>query len=102
MSPLRLKLTAALLAFGPFGVFLVSILDSTLIPLPAGVDALMLTISIDAVHQPSRAYFAAFLAVLGSTLGNVLLFQAARHGSRALIKGAPASPRARKFHDWFG
>ena len=98
---MRKKLTTALLAFGPVGILLVSLLDSTLIPLPAGVDALMLTIAIDAVHEPSRAYFAAFMAVLGSTMGNLILFQAARHGSRVLIKGAPPSARAQKFHQWF-
>jgi membrane protein YqaA with SNARE-associated domain len=95
---LRHKLTAALLAFGPFGILLVALLDSLVIPLPAGVDVLLLTI---AVKEPDRAYFAAFMAVLGSTVGNLALFIAARHGSRWLIKDALASPRAQKFHRWF-
>ena len=95
---MRLKLTHALLAFGPFGILLVALLDSLVIPLPAGVDVLVLTI---AVKEPQRAYFAALMAVLGSTVGNVALFVAARHGTRWLVKGAPASARARKFHLWF-
>jgi membrane protein YqaA with SNARE-associated domain len=95
---LRRKLTAALLAFGPFGILLVALLDSFVIPLPAGVDVLVLTI---AVNEPSRAYFAALMAVLGSAAGNIVLFMAARHGTRWLIKDVTPSPRAQKFHDWF-
>ncbi|HUB83053.1 MAG TPA: VTT domain-containing protein [Bryobacteraceae bacterium] len=95
---MRQKLTAALLAVGPFGILLVSLLDSTAIPLPAGVDVLVLTLS---VKEPQRAYFAALMAVLGSTAGNLFLFLAARHGTRWLIKDVTPSPRAQKFHDWF-
>jgi membrane protein YqaA with SNARE-associated domain len=95
---LRIKLTAALLAFGPFGILLVALLDSFVIPIPAGVDVLVLTI---AVKEPERAYFAALMAVIGSTIGNVALFWAARHGSRRLIKDVTPSPRAQKFQQWF-
>jgi membrane protein YqaA with SNARE-associated domain len=95
---LRLKLIHALLAFGPFGILLVALLDSLVIPLPAGVDILLLTI---AVKEPDRAYFAALMAVLGSTVGNLALFWAARHGSRWLVKDSTPSPRAKKFHEWF-
>ena len=38
--------TAALLAFGPFGILLVALLDSFVVPLPAGVDLLVLTIAV--------------------------------------------------------
>jgi membrane protein YqaA with SNARE-associated domain len=95
---LRHKITAALLAFGPFGILLVALLDSTVVPLPAGVDVLLLTI---AVKEPQRAYFAALMAVAGSTVGNLALFWAARHGSRWLSKDVTPSPRAQKFHQWF-
>jgi membrane protein YqaA with SNARE-associated domain len=95
---LRHKLTAALLAFGPFGILLVSLLDSLVIPLPAGVDVLVLTI---AVNEPQRAYFAALMAVVGSTAGNIALFMAARHGARWLTKDVVPSARAQKFHRWF-
>jgi membrane protein YqaA with SNARE-associated domain len=99
---LRQKLTAALLAFGPFGILLVALLDSFVIPLPAGVDVLVLTISANAApDDPQRAYFAALMAVIGSTFGNLALFWAARHGSRRLVKDATPSPRAAKFNQWF-
>jgi membrane protein YqaA with SNARE-associated domain len=86
------------LAFGPFGILVVALLDSTAIPLPAGVDVLMLAI---AVKDPQRAWFAAVMAVIGSTAGNVALFQAARHGTRWLTKDVTPSPRTQKFHRWF-
>jgi len=95
---LRQKLTAALLAVGPFGVLLVALLDSFIVPIPAGVDVLVLTL---AVNEPQHAYMAAFMAVLGSTAGNLALFLAARHGTRWLIKEVTPSPRAQRFHDWF-
>ena len=95
---MRLKLLKTLLAFGPFGILLVALLDSFVIPIPAGVDVLVLTI---AVKEPERAYFAALMAVIGSTIGNVALFWAARHGSRRLIKDVTPSPRAQKFQQWF-
>jgi membrane protein YqaA with SNARE-associated domain len=100
---LRAKLTAALLAFGPFGILLVALLDSFVVPLPAGVDLLVLTIAVDsaAVSQPQRAYLAAFMAVIGSTVGNMALFWAVRHGSRRFTKDIAPSPRAQKFHRWF-
>ena len=95
---MRLKITHALLAFGPFGILVVALLDSLVVPLPAGVDVLVLTI---AVNEPQRAWFAALMAVIGSTAGNLALFQAARHGTRWLTKDVTPSPRALKFHRWF-
>ncbi|HEX3746397.1 MAG TPA: VTT domain-containing protein [Bryobacteraceae bacterium] len=95
---MRHKLTAALLAFGPVGILLVSLLDSLVIPLPAGVDVLVLTI---AANEPRRAYFAAFMAVLGSTAGNIALFVAVRHGARWLAKDSTPSLRRQKFQQWF-
>jgi membrane protein YqaA with SNARE-associated domain len=92
------KLTTALLAIGPFGIFLVGVIDALGLPLPAAMDFLMVTI---AVKEPQKAYFAALMAVLGSTGGNVALFLAARHGSRWFIKGDPASWRGQKFQRWF-
>jgi len=95
---LRQKLSTALLAVGPFGILMVALLDSSLVPIPAGVDVLVLTV---AVNDPRLAYLAAFMAVLGSSVGNLVLFLAARHGTRWLIKDVTPSPRAQKFHDWF-
>ncbi|MBA0087564.1 MAG: hypothetical protein HRJ53_21475, partial [Acidobacteria bacterium Pan2503] len=77
------KITAALVAYGPWGVFLIGFIDSLGVPLPATMDALLILIAIKA---PERAYSTAFLAVLGSVGGNVGLFLASRHGVRRFVK----------------
>ena len=92
------KLTAALLAFGPFGLMAMAIIDSLGIPLPGALDFLMVAF---AVKEPQQAYFAAFLATLGSTAGNVVLFQAACHGSKLFMKDGPQSPKGQRFQQWF-
>ena len=48
---------------GPGGVFLVALADSAFIPMPQGVDALLLA---QAVASPHSAYWAAGLGCLGS------------------------------------
>jgi membrane protein YqaA with SNARE-associated domain len=92
------KLIAALLAFGPFGLLAIAVIDSLGIPLPGAMDFLLVAF---AVKEPEHAYFAALLAVIGSTSGNVALFMATRHGTRWFIKSEPSSPKGQKFHRWF-
>ena len=88
---------AALVAYGPWGVLLIGIVDSMGIPLPATIDALILLI---AAKAPGQAYYAAALAVLGSLIGNLALFQTARYGSRRVTRASePESPR--KLSAWF-
>jgi membrane protein YqaA with SNARE-associated domain len=92
------KITAALVAYGPWGVFLIGFIDSLGIPLPATMDALLIFI---AVKAPERAYFTALMAVLGSLGGNLALFLGARHGSRLLIKTVPEPGKPQRFRAWF-
>jgi membrane protein YqaA with SNARE-associated domain len=94
------SLTSALVAYGPLGVLLLAFLDSGGIPVPAGMDALVILV---ATKTPERAWFTAALAVLGSAVGNVVLFMAARTGRRwtrkeetALAPGGPG-----RFELWF-
>jgi membrane protein YqaA with SNARE-associated domain len=70
-------------ALGPWGIFLVSLSDSALIPMPQGVDALLIAQSVGA---PSSAYFAAALAVLGSLLGSLTLYWLARRGGQIMLE----------------
>jgi membrane protein YqaA with SNARE-associated domain len=70
-------------ALGPWGIFLVSLSDSALIPMPQGVDALLIAQSVAA---PSSAYFAAALAVLGSLLGSLILYWLARRGGQIMLE----------------
>jgi membrane protein DedA with SNARE-associated domain len=92
------KLAHALIAYGPWGVFLLGVVDSLGIPLPAAMDGLLVLI---AVKAPERAYFAALMAVLGSAGGNILLFFAAREGRRRFIKAEPPPGKRQRFEQWF-
>ncbi len=92
------KITLALVAFGPLGIFLIGVIDSLGIPLPAATDYWMLAVAVDA---PRLAYFTALMAVAGSSIGSVALFLAARHGRRLFSKGEPLSARGQKFQKWF-
>jgi len=71
------------MALGPWGIFLVSLGDSALIPMPQGVDALLIAQSVAA---PSSAYLAAALAVLGSLLGSLILYWLSRRGGQIMLE----------------
>jgi membrane protein YqaA with SNARE-associated domain len=88
----------ALLAFGPLGVFVIGLLDSLGVPLVGGVDALLLYI---AVRTPQVAYLAATTAIVGSILGNLILFRTARYGVRRFAGEEVADGRRQKFRLWF-
>lgn len=92
------KITAALVAYGPWGVFLIGFIDSLGIPLPATMDALLIFI---AVKAPQRAYFTALMAVLGSLGGNLALFLGVQHGSKLLVKTVPEPGKPQRFREWF-
>lgn len=92
------KITAALVAYGPWGVFLIGFIDSLGVPLPATMDALLILISVKA---PQRAYFTALMAVLGSLGGNVALFLASRHGVRRFVKALAEPGEPQRFRLWF-
>lgn len=99
MRALLAKISTALVAYGPAGVFLLGVLDSFGIPLPAAIDLLLLDVSVHSTHTPERAYFTALLALLGSLAGNIALFQAARHGRRMFGKTDPE--QRGRFRMWF-
>jgi membrane protein YqaA with SNARE-associated domain len=86
-----------LIAFGPLGVFLLAVLDSCGVPLPGAMDASLVYV---AWHSPALAYWTALMAVLGSLVGNVGLFLAARHGVRRFVK-EPEPGKPQKFRQWF-
>jgi membrane protein YqaA with SNARE-associated domain len=91
-------LTQVLVAWGPLGILFLSILDSTGIPVAAVFDALLIVIAID---RPSIAWWCAAIAVFGSTMGNVILFYAARRGGQQFLLRAAPGGRAMRFRVWF-
>jgi membrane protein YqaA with SNARE-associated domain len=78
------RLSEYLVTFGAFGLFAVALLDSTFVPLPSSVDALMILLS---TTNPSWMVFYAFMATSGSALGCLILYLVSRRaGARALQK----------------
>ena len=92
------RLTAALIAYGPLGILLLAFIDSAGIPVASGMDALVIVV---AAKAPSRAVLAASMGVLGSLIGNLVLFLGARAGARRFVKDVPAPGDKRRFREWF-
>jgi membrane protein YqaA with SNARE-associated domain len=89
-------LTAFLQTYGPWGIFGLAAVDSMGVPLPTTTDFVLLTIGMSGAEN--AAYFAAFMAFLGSLIGNIVLFQAVRQGRRMMTKEEAAPGR---FQQWF-
>ena len=76
------KLSHWLLSFGPFGLLAIAFLDSILVPIPGGVDAMLLLL---AASRPSWMLIYVAAAMIGSTAGCVGLYKISeRAGHRAL------------------
>jgi membrane protein YqaA with SNARE-associated domain len=91
-------LTQTLVAWGPVGILLLSILDSSGIPVAAVFDALLILI---AVQRPSVGWWCAGLAVIGSTVGNAILFHLSQRGGRQFLEKSASEGRAMRFRAWF-
>ncbi len=102
MRALLHKIAIALAAYGPWGVFLLALIDSMGVPLPAAMDAMVIGVAAaSAKTTQSHAWLAALMASLGSVAGNIFLFQAARHGRRIIRRGEAAPGKSRRFEQWF-
>ena len=85
-------LTQILIAWGPLGILLLSILDSGGVPVAGAFDALLIII---AVERPAAAWVCAAIAVVGSSIGNIILFSLSKRG------GQKFDGRAVRFRAWF-
>lgn len=81
-----------LIPFGAFGLFGIALLDSALIPLPGGPDAVMLLLS---TQNPARMPLYALAATAGSVVGCVILYYISRRAGRSALEKFPASKQAR-------
>lgn len=78
------KLSQWLVSFGPFGLLAIAFLDSLFIPMPGGVDAVLLLL---AAARPSWMLIYVAAATIGSTAGCVGLYLISqRAGHRALVR----------------
>lgn len=75
-------LVGSIATLGPWGLLLVSFGDSAFVPIPQGVDALLIT---QVIAAPSTAWLAAGIAVFGSVTGSLILYYLARRGGRAML-----------------
>lgn len=87
-----------LVALGPAGILLLSILDSSGVPVAGVFDISLIAIS---AKRPDLAWFCASLAVAGSSVGSILLFWSARKGGRRFMEKAAPEGRAARFRNWF-
>src|ERR1039458_608438 len=92
------KLTAVLIAYGPAGILVVAFIDLAGIPVASGREALGI---LGAAKAPARAVLAASMGVLGSLIGNVVLFLGARAGARRFVKVVPLPGDKQRFREWF-
>ena len=90
--------STVLISWGPFGLFLLAILDSAGLPVVGGVDALLIATSI---NSPRLAYLGAVWAILGSLAGSLVLFGIARKGGEVLLKKHVGNRRGKLLHAWF-
>jgi len=78
------SLSHYLVSLGPFGLLAIAFLDSVLIPMPGGVDAVLLLLS---AARPSWMLIYVAAATIGSTAGCVVLYRLSqRAGKRALSR----------------
>lgn len=76
-----------LLALGIPGLLLISFLDSAGVPLPGGVDLVVMLLSW---QRPSLFLLLSLVAALGSTAGCFVLYRIARTGGDAMMSRFPA------------
>jgi len=76
------KFSHFLASFGPFGLLTIAFLDSLMIPMPGGVDGVLMLL---AASKPSWMLIYVAAAMIGSTAGSVGLYRISRRaGHRAL------------------
>ena len=92
------KLTLQLVALGAPGVFLITLIDSAGVPLPAAADGLIVLLSS---QTPTKAPLYALLAVIGSMIGTMILYRLARVGGEAFLDKHTAAGRGAQFRRWY-
>ncbi len=90
-------LVDALLALGPFGLFVLSALDGMGLPIPGGVDALVVFLAMKKHSPPVLA----ITATIASIAGNYVLFRIARKGGEVYLHKHTLSRGGAHFRKWF-
>ena len=90
------RVSEVLITFGPVGLFVVALLDSSFVPLPSSADALMLLLT---TAHPRWMLFYAAVATAGSAIGCLILYYVSRRaGKRALARFS--EKKQKRVKDW--
>jgi membrane protein YqaA with SNARE-associated domain len=92
------RAVAALIALGPSGLFLLAFFEGAGLPVPGGVDALIVFL---ASRNPQSLVLLVALAVVGSVLGNLILFALAKRGGEVYLHRHSLSRSGAHFRRWF-
>ena len=92
------NLAQTLVTYGPLGIFLLTLIDSSGVPLPGFADGLLVAL---AAKDPLRAPLYAGLAITGSMIGTMILYRLARTGGQALLDRHTSTGRGAKFRQWY-
>jgi membrane protein DedA with SNARE-associated domain len=85
-------------ALGPWGVLIVSTVESLGIPNPGGTDWLLVGL---AIARPNDAALCAAMAVFGSLIGTAAFFDLMQRGGEKLLAKYTSSERGARFRMWF-
>jgi len=81
-----------LIAYGPFGLFGIALLDSALIPLPGGPDVVMILLTL---QHPAWMPIYAAAATIGSVIGCIILYYISRRAGRLALQRFSEAKQAR-------
>jgi membrane protein DedA with SNARE-associated domain len=91
-------LAKTLEAWGPAGSFVLAGLDSAGVPVPDGVDVLVV---LTALHSREAGYISAGMAVLGSVIGCLILYHIGHKGGRSYLERKTQTGWPKTFRLWF-
>lgn len=86
------QISQYLISFGPLGLFAIAFLDSVMVPMPGGVDAVLLLL---AAARPSWMLIYVAAAVIGSTTGCVALYLLSQRAGKKALSRFSASKQKR-------
>lgn len=81
-----------LLTWGAFGLFTIALLDSAMVPLPGGADAIMILLT---TARPAWMVLYALAATAGSVIGCVILYFISRRAGRGALSRFSGEKQAR-------
>lgn len=86
------NLKAALIGFGALGILGIALMDAAFIPMPGGPDVVVITLSI---ATPALMPLYVLAAMVGSTIGSLILYFLARKGGQAALRKFSDEKRAK-------